>query len=118
MANLPRKGVETRLANPPRYRTNAERQAAYRRRHKATIDDLTKTKGLPAMPAVDSMPGWSRWNKAVHQVQLLLDQIQNEMQDYYDCRSEPWQESDRAEEFQQKLNELGEIRDNIDAWLP
>jgi hypothetical protein len=47
-----------------------------------------RTKGLAPLPAIASMPGNARWSQAIAQVTCLLQSTVDEMQDYYDQRSE------------------------------
>jgi hypothetical protein len=98
------------------FRTNAQRQAAYRKRCRQATDDQIKAKGLPKLPTVDTIAGWDRWNKAMRQIETLTSQIQSEMESYYDDRSEQWQESDRGTDFQEKLEGLTEILDAVSEW--
>ena len=46
---------------------------------------------------------------------LLLLAMQQEMQDYYEQRSEAWQESERGETHQQRIEAVQEIIDALDA---
>jgi hypothetical protein len=48
--------------------SNAERQAAYRRRVRQSQETLRSNKGLPSLPTVPNVAGWARWKKAVCQV--------------------------------------------------
>jgi hypothetical protein len=91
--------------------TNAQRQAAYRRRARQAQEALLSTKGLPPLPTVSNVAGWSRWSKAMRQITELLEQVKSEMEAYYDERSERWLESEAAEEFQDRLGELHEFID-------
>jgi hypothetical protein len=55
-------------------------------------------KGLPPLPRISTMPGDSRWNTAVERCVALLDMVREEMTEYYDERSETWQQQNyRAE---------------------
>ena len=96
--------------------TNAQRQAAYRRRRRATIDGLLTTRGLPPLPAVSTIPGWPRWKEAMSRIAAQLDVIESEMTDYYEDRSERWQESERAEAFDENLNVLRTIMESAQDW--
>lgn len=88
------------------YASNAERQAAYRNRSTMT----------PVDQPFSSPPGRVRWRRLSQQAEQSLSVVQVEMQTYYDSRSERWQESDRAEEFQERLETLGEIIDQLREW--
>lgn len=91
------------MPQPKRYTSNAARQAAFRaRREQARLGELA-AKGLPPLPMISSLPGWARWNasfKAAHE--MIADSL-GEMQDYYDARSDSWQESYRGEAHQEKI---------------
>ena len=43
------------------------------------------------------MLGWPRWNAAIEAARELVERTVEEMQEYFDDRSEDWQESERAE---------------------
>jgi hypothetical protein len=98
------------------HQSNAKRQAAYRRRLRQVQDTMLAAKGLPALPAVSNVAGWARWNKAMRQITDLLEQTMSEMQTYYDDRSERWLESEAAEDFQQRIEELQEFIDQVPDW--
>jgi hypothetical protein len=95
---------------------NAGRQAAYRKRRRAQIDDLLTMRGLPALPAVATIPGWPRWKEAMGRIAVQLEVIEREMTDYFDERSERWQESERAEAFDESRNILRTIVESCQAW--
>jgi hypothetical protein len=96
--------------------TNSQRQAAYRRRRRAIIDQLFSAQGLPTLPAVSTIPGWPRWKEAMTRIAAQLEVIESEMTDYYEDRSERWQESERAEAFDENLNVLRVILESAQAW--
>jgi hypothetical protein len=95
---------------------NAQRQAAYRKRRQALIDDILSMRGLPSIPAVSTIPGWPRWKEAMKRTAYQMQSIEQEMADYYNERSERWQESDRAEEFDEKLEMLRVIIESAETW--
>lgn len=99
------------MPTPRQYTNHAERQAAYRARLAAARKQEQETKGLPALPPVASLPGVARWQALSRQAVLLLDRAQEEMQAYYDQRSERWQESERGEAFLERLDALQELRE-------
>jgi hypothetical protein len=49
------------------------------------------------------MPGWPRWNAAFAHAQELVADALREMQDYFEDRSESWQDGERGEEHQEKI---------------
>lgn len=96
--------------------TNAQRQAAYRRRRRAIMDDILSMRGLPPLPAVSTIPGWPRWKEAMTRIVAQMEVIENEMNEYYDERSERWQESDKAETFYNNRELLRTIIDFAQDW--
>lgn len=101
-----------------RYPSHAHRQAAYRRRQADARKEEMKSQGIPPLPPVSTMPGWPRWNAMTQRLLLLLNAIQEEMQDYYDQRSEDWQESERAEALTERLQAVEEALSALEATCP
>ena len=94
-----------------RYSTNAERQAAYRsRKREATSPPLY----LPALCPLSTVPSTARWKMAIDLAQRLLQTVAEEMQDYSDNRSERWHDGDVAERFHENLDQVNDVRDQID----
>jgi len=52
----------------------------------------------------DTMPGWPRWNASIEAERELVERTHAEMQEYFDERSEEWQDGERAEEHQEKTD--------------
>jgi hypothetical protein len=98
------------MAQARKYISNAQRQAAYRKRQAPGVC-TGLTDGLP------SLPGNRRWNKAVANACGLLEIIRDEMQDYFDQRSERWQEGERGEDFQERIESISTIVDDTNDWL-
>ena len=61
---------------------------------------------MPPAPAIPTMPGERRWAALAAQAQSDLETVQREMQDYYDERSEAWQEGEKGDDFQERLDRL------------
>ena len=101
------------MPTPRQYTTNAERQKAYRERQQQARKAELQRKGLPPSPAVATMPGTRRWNALIEQARTPLDTCREEMQTYFDDRSEQWQESDKAQEMQERIDTLSELVDGI-----
>jgi len=77
-----------------------------------------QTKGLPALPAIATLPGSARWIGAIAQANCLLTAVVDEMQDYFDARSEEWQEGERGETHQQRIEAVQEIVEALETvWL-
>lgn len=96
------------------HRDNAARQAAYRCRQRQARDEQARAKGLPPLPAVCTMPGEARWSAAIRHAAAFLTQVVEEMEEYYDDRSEEWQDGERGEAHQQRTDDLQEILDALD----
>lgn len=79
-----------------KYESNALKQSAYRRRCAAAQEEQMRSKGLPAMPVLSQIPGRVRWRAAIEGACTLMEQTAQEMRDYYEERSEGWQESERG----------------------
>jgi hypothetical protein len=91
----------------------AARQAAYRsRREQARQADLT-AKGLPALPVIATLPGRARWNASFLAAHELIACTLGEMQDYYDDRSDAWQENERGEEHQERIASVEAVVDAL-----
>jgi hypothetical protein len=58
------------------------------------------------------MPSQARWIAATTMAYDTLNTTLAEMQAYFDDRNETWQESDRGEEFQRRIDS---IQDAINA---
>jgi hypothetical protein len=91
------------MPQPKLHASEAARQAAFRLRREQSRQAALAAKGLPALPAIPSLPGWPRWNAAFANAQELLTATLSEMQDYFDARSDSWQEGERGEAHQAKI---------------
>jgi hypothetical protein len=108
------------MPQPKKYGSDAERQAACRRRRALAQAALQAAKGLPPLPRIATIPGWPRWRQVLGQAEEALSNVHEQMQSYYDDRSEEWQEGEKAEEFIEKMEameelvgQIGECRDKI-----
>jgi len=96
-----------------KYASDAERQAAYRQRQAQVRRQEWKQRGLPALPTVTTMPGTVRWQAALSAARLLVEQVSQEMEAYYQDRSERWQEGERGEQFSERLEEIEEVLEGL-----
>jgi hypothetical protein len=94
------------MPQPRKYETAADKQAAYRRRCQAAYEEQMHSKGLPALPVLSQIPGRARWRSALEGACALLEQTVGEMRDYYEERSEGWQETERASALLEQLETL------------
>lgn len=101
------------MPQPKLYASAAARQTAYRvRREQARRAQLT-AKGLPALPMIAVLPGWKRWNASFAAAQELIEKALDEMRNYFDDRSETWQQSDRGEEHQERISTVEEVLEAV-----
>lgn len=88
--------------------TNAQRQARWREKQKQALAQELARKNIPGPPALSTVPGRSRWIALLAQAQAALETVRSEMENYIGERSDTWQESDRAAELQEKLDQVAE----------
>jgi len=61
------------------------------------------------------MPSPARWKALIQHAQEALRTVKGEMEDYQGERSEIWQDSDKAEEFQDRLDQVEEALSLVEA---
>lgn len=83
-----------------KYANSAQRQVAYRSR--------CKEQGAQPQAVPSTGAAYRRWEKMRKQALSLLNQVVAEMELYHDQRSETWQESERAEEFNELMESISE----------
>jgi hypothetical protein len=105
------------MPQPRRHVSAAARQAAYRSRQDQVRQVELAAKGLPSLPVISSMPGWARWNASFKAAHELLADTLGEMADYYEDRSESWQEGERGEEHQERIASLEVVVDALSDLL-
>ena len=103
------------MPTPRQHASNAAKQAAYRKRQAEARRQEQQAKGLPALPSVPTLPSDKRWKAMQEQARALLQTMAEEMQAYYDERSEQWQESDKGDAMQERLDALESIVTDLDA---
>jgi len=101
------------MPTPRQHSSPAERQKAYRARQEAARLAALEAKSLPPAPAIPTMPGEKRWAALNAQARAALEAIQGEMQGYFDARSEAWQEGEKGEAFQERLDRLDAL---LNEW--
>ena len=77
-----------------KHESAAQRQAAYRLR--------CKDREVP----VPAAPGPKSWKARLGSALSLLEQTSEQIQDYYDARSEAWQDSERGEAFTEVMESV------------
>jgi hypothetical protein len=103
------------MPQPRKYDTTADKQRAYRERQAATRAQELLTKGLPPLPAIPTMPGERRWSLMQKQARETLQAMHEEMQGYHEERTEDWQESEKGEALQARMDALESIIADLDA---
>lgn len=105
------------MPQPKKHETNALRQVAYRKRRFALARSQPVAGQGPRQARllrVPAKPGARRWEALLHQAQAVVEATADEMQDYYDERSEKWQEDERGEAFMERLEAVQEITAALD----
>ena len=106
------------MPQPRIHDSAAARQAAYRaRREQARKADLA-AKGLPSLPVIATLPGWTRWNASLMAAHAMIACTLEEMNGYFDDRSESWQVSDRGEDHQALIAAVEEVLDGLGGLIP
>jgi hypothetical protein len=100
-----------------KHKDHAARQAAYRARCADTRQQELQKRGLPHLPAIATLPGVPRWNAALQSVRQLLEQVCEEMQTYYEERSESWQESDRGESSAERQETIAALVSELELLI-
>jgi hypothetical protein len=101
------------VPTPRKYKTDAQRQAAYRKRTAAAIA-LAHRKGLPAAATIPSMPSNARWKAMATTAASLMHSVCEEMSAYADERSEAWQEGQRAQTLAEQIAAVEAAIDCLD----
>jgi hypothetical protein len=91
---------------PDQILSRAEIQKAYRERQKQAREQELRQKGMPASPPIPSMPGTPRWTAMLDAARAQIETARDEMQSYYEERSEQWQEGEKGEAMQEQLERL------------
>jgi hypothetical protein len=105
------------MPTPRKHANHAQRQRAYIERQKAAQLAALADKNTPAGAAIPTMPSTARWRALAKQAQTILKALHSEMEDYWDERSEEWQESEKADAFQEEIDRVAEALEsamNID----
>lgn len=92
----------------PQYATNAARQRAYRQRCQVARLRERTAKGLPPQPAIATLPGAVRWRAQIEAAAWHLETAAAEMEEYYQNRTEGWQDSERGATFRERLEAVQE----------
>jgi hypothetical protein len=100
--------------NPEHVLTDAEKQKAYRERQKQARALELQQKGMPASSPIPTMPAAPRWNALLEAARANIETAKEEMQGYFDDRSEEWQEGERGQAMQERIEQLETALDALD----
>jgi len=103
---------------PKRYADQAAKQRAYRTRVALARRQEQEAEGLSPPPTVASRPGERRWSALLQRAQAALQMLRDEMDAYAMERSEAWQEGERAEQLQARLEVLDEVLERLEEVQP
>ena len=106
------------MAQTKVYVSPAARQKAFRQRQAARIAELHTSRIIPTASAIENLPSRNRWTAQIQNAANALTAARDEMQAYFDSRSESWQEGDKASEMQETLDTLEELITQIEAVKP
>jgi len=99
-----------------KYANGKDRQAAYRARMAKARRQELADRGLPPLPRLATMPGHARWNAAIRRSLEMLAMVRDEMADYYEERSEAWQQSERGCEHEERKDGLDAIITDLEEY--
>ena len=102
------------MPTPRKYSSDAARQKAFRERRKLAVVQELARKGIPGPPALSTVPGRVRWMSLLAQAQAALQLLHDEMEGYIGDRSETWQESDRAAQLQDRLDQVSDVLSSLE----
>ncbi len=92
----------------------AARQQRYRARQEQARRQEQASKGLPAFPGIPTMPGHARWRAGLAAAAALVAQVSEEMEGYYEERSEGWQESETGTGFAERQEMVAEVLSQLE----
>ena len=95
------------------YPDAAAKQRAYRARQAQARRDEQQAKGLPPAPSLPTLPSRARWHALLARAQGSLTRARDEMQAYYDDRSEAWQQGERAATLAEQIDHLEVVLNDL-----
>ena len=98
-----------------RYQDNAAKQRAYRERQAQARRAEQQAKGLPPALPLPTLPSRARWQALLTQARLALETARDEMQAYYEDRSEAWQQGARAAVLAAQIDQLEVVLTDLEA---
>jgi hypothetical protein len=98
-----------------KHATPAMRQAAYRKRREEARMAEQREKGLPELPAIKTLPGERRWSAMLEMARRLLETVVEEREQYFDDRSQAWQDSEPGADFQDRTAAVADALGEMEA---
>ena len=95
----------------------AAKQAAYRQRRAQASHRAAAVAPALALARVPATPGHRRWQRLLQHTQAVLETVTCEMQEYYEARSEQWQEDERGAAFVTRCEALEDALEALVAAL-
>lgn len=92
--------------------SRADIQRRYREQLKLRLSESGK-EPLPSLPGVSNLPASRRWSVSVDRAKTSLESTLAEMAAYYDDRSAEWQDGEKGEAFQEKIDALTEAVEKL-----
>jgi len=85
------------MPSPKRYASSAAKQKAYRLRQQ----------NVQTQPPIPAKPGPARWRALRKNALFLLEALAAKMREFADQGSEAWQESEKAQDFEERQGLVG-----------
>lgn len=101
------------MPTPRKYASHAQRQCAYTQRRNAAQLAALALKDTPAAAVIPTMPSTARWRALAKQAHEILKALHSEMERYRDERSDQWQESEKADTFQEEIDRVAEALESV-----
>ena len=101
------------MPQPRHHADNAAKQRAYRARQAEARRSEQQAQGLPPAPPLPTLPSQARWQALLARTRCELETIRDEMQAYYDARSETWQQGERATALLEQIESLEQALDAL-----
>jgi hypothetical protein len=101
------------MPQPRHHADNAAKQRAYRVRQAEARRNEEQAKGLPPAPPLPTLPSQARWQALLARARCALETTRDEMQAYYDARSDTWQQGERAATLLEQIESLEQALDAL-----
>jgi hypothetical protein len=103
------------MPTPRKHPSGALRQRAYRARRETARIAAIRAKNMPAAAAIPTMPSSARWKALALHARASLGAVRQEMEEYQNERSEAWHESEAAEAFQERVDQVAAALEAVEA---